>query len=278
MTKILKNYHVLAVPDAAVSSQFYTSVLGFHEVLDVGGWRFVQRDHCMFMLGECPDALPVAELGDHSYVAYLVVDNVDGYCEEILQQKIEVTSSIGDKPWGMREFGIRTPDGHRIMLGQDIATTVGQDAQPFTKTFEVRWADLDPNRHLRNTAFNDYATHLRFAYLEQSGFGAAEFARHDIGPVIFREEIRFFREVAMNETITVDYRLGGLSDDGSRFRLCHDVRRGDDALAATLTAEGGWMNLSQRKLAPPPPRLVELLQVLPKTDDFETLPRAKSAS
>jgi len=27
---------------------------------------------------------------------------------------------LADKPWGMREFGVRTPDGHRIMFGQEL--------------------------------------------------------------------------------------------------------------------------------------------------------------
>lgn len=28
-----------------------------------------------------------------------------------------------EEPWGLREFGIRTPDGHRIMCGQEIRGT-----------------------------------------------------------------------------------------------------------------------------------------------------------
>ena len=27
---------------------------------------------------------------------------------------------LADKPWGMREFGVRTIDGHRIMFGQEL--------------------------------------------------------------------------------------------------------------------------------------------------------------
>jgi hypothetical protein len=29
-------------------------------------------------------------------------------------------SPIADKPWKMREFSVRSPDGHRIMIGQDL--------------------------------------------------------------------------------------------------------------------------------------------------------------
>jgi uncharacterized glyoxalase superfamily protein PhnB len=32
----------------------------------------------------------------------------------------EFTQTLADKPWGMREFGVRTIDGHRIMFGQEL--------------------------------------------------------------------------------------------------------------------------------------------------------------
>ena len=34
--------------------------------------------------------------------------------------KEDFRQAAADKPWGMREFAIETPDGHRIMFGQDI--------------------------------------------------------------------------------------------------------------------------------------------------------------
>lgn len=149
--------------------------------------------------------------------------------------------------------------------------TLSPDMHEYKKSFEVRWADLDPNRHLRNTAYNDYATHVRFRYLEERGFGAAEFAAHDIGPVIFREEVRYYREITMNETITVDYKVAGLTPDARRFRLTHDILRGDGVLAARLVAEGAWLDLTKRKVVTPPPQLAELLRALPRTADFEEL-------
>ena len=120
MTKILQNHYVLAVPDADASAHFYTTVLGFAEAFRGDGWRFVKRDTCMIMLGECPDAIAPSDLGDHSYFAYLVVDDLDAYWDEVRDLGVEVTSEPADKPWGMREFVIRTPDGHRLMIGQDV--------------------------------------------------------------------------------------------------------------------------------------------------------------
>jgi predicted enzyme related to lactoylglutathione lyase len=107
---------VLAVPSLARSSAFYRDVLGFEIREMAPGWLLYMKDGCRIMAGECTDAIPPRELGDHSYFAYLVVDDVDEYHRRVQAAKAEVTKSIRDEPWGMREFGLRTQDGHRIML------------------------------------------------------------------------------------------------------------------------------------------------------------------
>ena len=114
---ILQHRFVIAVPDLARSSAFYRDVLGF-ELREIGddGWRFFVRDGCVIMAGECPDAMSPAELGDHSYFAYIIVDDVDGYFARVSAAGAEVTKPLRTEPWGMREFGLRTCDGHRIMF------------------------------------------------------------------------------------------------------------------------------------------------------------------
>lgn len=113
--------YVIAVPDLARSADYYRDVLGF-AVREVGdpGWRFFERDACFIMAGECPDALPPAELGDHSYFAYLEVDDIDALHDAFAARGATLIKPLRDEPWGMREFGIRTVDGHRIMIGQPI--------------------------------------------------------------------------------------------------------------------------------------------------------------
>ena len=71
----------------------------------------------MIMLGECPDDMPAGELGCHSYFAYLRVEDADSYYHHLKAKGVDVLSEIEDKPWAMREFGLRTPDGHRITIG-----------------------------------------------------------------------------------------------------------------------------------------------------------------
>jgi len=113
--------YVLAVPNLERSARYYREVLGF-EVREIGdpGWRFFFRDQCWILAGECPDALPPHELGDHSYFAYLEVDDIDALYQEVTAKGATVTKKLRDEPWGFREFGIRTVDGHRIMFGRPL--------------------------------------------------------------------------------------------------------------------------------------------------------------
>ncbi len=117
MPTILQNHHVLAVHDLRSSAKFFED-LGFTVVSKPEGWVFVKRDQCMVMLGECRDALPPGELGDHSYFGYLRVDDVDGYYQDVKVKGVKILSPIESKPWGMREFGVQSPEGHRITIGQ----------------------------------------------------------------------------------------------------------------------------------------------------------------
>jgi uncharacterized glyoxalase superfamily protein PhnB len=116
---IKRHMYVLAVPDLARSSAFYRDVLGF-EVADMApGWLTYVSDGCRIMAGECPDAMPPRDLGDHSYFGYLVVHDVDDYYRRVIASGSEVVKPLRDEPWGMREFGVRTADGHRIMIGSE---------------------------------------------------------------------------------------------------------------------------------------------------------------
>jgi len=122
MPKIVDSRCVLAVRNLKESTRHYMDVLGFRR--DFGdesdGWSFLSRDNFKVMLGECADEKPASELGDHSYIAYLIVEGLDGLHQELSTRGAQVTSEPTDKPWGLREFGIRTPDGHRINFGEPL--------------------------------------------------------------------------------------------------------------------------------------------------------------
>ena len=147
-----------------------------------------------------------------------------------------------------------------------------QEGQAFECHFEVRWTDLDGNRHVRNTAFSEYATHTRFRLLAAHGFTQAKLEALRFGPVMMREEVRYRREVLFGDALRVTARCAGLSVDGSHWRVHQDVLRQDGREAALLTIQGGWIDLDSRRPVAPPAELAAVLQGLPRTPDFEELP------
>lgn len=117
--RICGSYPVLAVQDLDRSGDWYRDVLGCElDDPDPGNWRFCRAGDVIFMLGRCPDDPPAGELGAHSYVAYLRVEDVDAFHARAVAADAEVLKPPTDEPWGMREMGLRSPDGHRFMLGQ----------------------------------------------------------------------------------------------------------------------------------------------------------------
>lgn len=111
---------VLAVLDLKRSTAYYTSVLGLAIDFEPPGWSFLSRGAFRVMLGECADAPPPGELGDHSWYGYVTVGDAAALFSEYQGSGAEIAQQLADKPWGMREFGIRTVDGHRIMFGQEL--------------------------------------------------------------------------------------------------------------------------------------------------------------
>jgi acyl-CoA thioester hydrolase len=138
----------------------------------------------------------------------------------------------------------------------------------YAKVFEVRWADLDANFHMRNAAYLEYTAQVRFSYLSENGFTIRRFKELGFGPVLFSERVEYLREIGPEQRINVNFRLGGLSVDGRKWRGYHQVSRDDGIEAARLTVEGAWLDMSTRKLRVPPGELLAILNSLDKTDDF----------
>ncbi len=121
MAKIVNFRCVLAVRNLEISTRYYMDVLGFQkDPIDAYGWSFLSRDCFRVMLGECANEKPASELGDHSYFVHWLIEGVDDLYREFVAKGALVTSEPANKPWGVREFGLRTPDGHRIVCGEPI--------------------------------------------------------------------------------------------------------------------------------------------------------------
>jgi acyl-CoA thioester hydrolase len=135
-------------------------------------------------------------------------------------------------------------------------------ANQYSRTYAVRWADLDPNGQLRHSAYGDYGTDVRMQFLADHGFPAIRFLELDFGPVLFSETSQYFKEVLIGETITVTLCVVDRSADGTRWSIQHEVFKANGQMAASLRADGAWIDLRARKLMAPPQQLLELMDRL----------------
>ncbi|MFC4161432.1 acyl-CoA thioesterase [Chitinimonas lacunae] len=144
----------------------------------------------------------------------------------------------------------------------------------YSKTIEVKWADLDPNQHLRHSVYGDYATHVRVEWLADHGFSIQRMAELSVAPVNFEDRTFYLKEIRLGDRVTVDLELVGLSEDASRYHLRQAFYR-DGEVCARHEIKGGWIDLNRRKLAPPPQGLIDATRALRKAEDFAVIPSSK---
>ncbi|KQC32127.1 thioesterase [Nonlabens sp. YIK11] len=141
----------------------------------------------------------------------------------------------------------------------------------YTKKFDVRWSDLDANRHMANSAYQNFMSHTRMAYLIENGFGQQQMQEYQTGPVIFNENIYYFKEIHQGQPITVSCELTGMSEDGSLFSFRHNFydHKGKNLARGLMT--GAWMNLKERRITALHEDLYKMIDHLPKSDDFKEI-------
>ena len=116
--RVVHTRHVLAVKDLTVAAEYFKSKLGFDLDFTAPGWEFLSFGDFKVMLGECSDEMTAEATGNHSWFAHCLVENVDEIYTEFNERGAVILSRIADKPWGIRDFTVVTPDGHRIVFGQ----------------------------------------------------------------------------------------------------------------------------------------------------------------
>jgi acyl-CoA thioester hydrolase len=139
----------------------------------------------------------------------------------------------------------------------------------FEKNIEIRWADLDPNFHVLHSRYYDFGAYCRMAYLVEQGMTPVVMKEHNIGPVLFREECIFKKEITFGDEIKVNFLLARHSHDYGRWSMTHEIWKSHDILAAVINIDGAWIDTIKRKLALPPQILHSVFDNAPRTTDFE---------
>ena len=134
----------------------------------------------------------------------------------------------------------------------------------YFKQIEVRWSDLDPNFHLRHSAYYDFGAYCRISFMSEYGLGPNVMAAHNIGPVLFREECVFKKEIKFGDEIKVNLFLDKTTPDFTRWTMTHEIWKNGDTLSAIITVDGAWLDTSIRKLTVPPDSFKEVFNHLSK--------------
>jgi acyl-CoA thioester hydrolase len=118
----------------------------------------------------------------------------------------------------------------------------------YLKEFEIRWSDIDANRHLANAAYLNFMSHTRMSFLMELGFNQKALAAHQLGPVVFYEHIYYFKEVFPGRPVKVSMEIMGMSEDGKFFEFHHNLFDHKGNNFAHCEMMGAWMNLETRSL------------------------------
>src|SRR5215203_22645 len=140
-----------------------------------------------------------------------------------------------------------------------------------TYPVQIRWSDLDPNFHLRHSVYYDWGAYCRIHFFGTHGLTADVMRQLHIGPIIFREECVFKKEIRLEDEITVDLQLTKAKKDFSRWSVRQHIIKNEEILAAILTLDLAWMNTAERKLAIPTEQVINVIEAIPKGESFEWL-------
>mgnify|MGYP000844730064 FL=1 len=140
----------------------------------------------------------------------------------------------------------------------------------FSIPVSLRWADLDPNFHLRHSVYYDFAATARVEFQAACGLSTQLMIEQHFGPILFREEALFKKEVRPGDALHITVMVTRLRKDASRFSFRHElIRSSDNAVCAIMNIDGAWIDTQKRKLTVPPPFVIELMEKAARSEDFE---------
>ena len=144
----------------------------------------------------------------------------------------------------------------------------------YTKEFEIRWSDVDANRHLMNSAYINYLSHTRMSFFSDNGFGQSELAKLNIGPVALSEHMYYFKEVFPGNPVRVSLQLKGISENGMFFEFLHNFYDNKGRNVARCEMMGAWIDLKERKLRGLPKNLFHYLEGMDKAPGFKIISKS----
>ncbi len=107
----------LEVDDLGSAAAFLRDVLGFEVEVDEPemGLMLLRRDAVGLALVR--SASPGVNATTAAYIGVTGVDELHDRCDA---HGVRIVAGLADHPWGLRDFAIEMPGGHRLALGERI--------------------------------------------------------------------------------------------------------------------------------------------------------------
>lgn len=137
----------------------------------------------------------------------------------------------------------------------------------YIKSVEIRWGDLDSNQHVTHSKYYELGAHTRMSFMLEHGCSLDKMNESNFGPILFREECVFRRELNVGEVVQINMKLTKARKDGSRWSVQHEITNSDGALAAVMNADLSWIDLTERKLTVPA-LAAALVEKMPRSERF----------
>jgi glyoxalase/bleomycin resistance protein/dioxygenase superfamily protein len=129
--KIVHQAPILFSSDLTKTVDYWVDQVGF-AALGVWGeppdFAIAARDAAHVMLTQAPaghDIVPYWRIKDQMWNAYFWVDDAAAMFAELNERGAHIDYELGEKPYGVLEFGIQDLDGHDIAFGQDLKPGMG---------------------------------------------------------------------------------------------------------------------------------------------------------
>ncbi len=186
----------LAVPDVRMAVEFYTNKLGFRS-------NFIDGDPPRFA-GVTLDRVQIfLERGTPApggTSVYFVVGNADELHEFHRQNGVEIVVPPADRPYGLRDYGIRDLNGYRLSFGHPIYS-IGEP-------LEIERVDVPVRLERRlAAALQDLATHKRMSLtscLEETLLHTFEPLGDGVASPHTKSDLRFIQNLKRKHGIDYD--------------------------------------------------------------------------
>lgn len=142
------------------------------------------------------------------------------------------------------------------------------------RQIKFRWADLDPNRHVRNSAYPDVFVEVRMEMFKNAGYSLKELGAQQIGPVVLQEHTYYIKEVQGDEVVHIDIQLGGHTEDKRYWQFAQHLYDHNGILSTYHEFTFAVMDLQQRKVVQPPRGMLDTFLQLPQIESFSIIDKS----